>query len=167
VQPGCGNYVYLESKIKELSKNPDHPEPVPPLPLVAERVTGQTYIMDPNPLGLQSVSLNFLVETEVQIRMINSLNEPQVDPAGSQKINDVEWNIGLDNIYRFEPGPYDIPMGLKGWWESEETFVIYVDYIDDTRQDRILLTFQGDQITIQMITEGEGELASFKGRLDG
>jgi len=156
----------LEAKIQELSENTVEPEPVPPFPEIADRVTGKTFIMDPNPFSLQSVSLNFEEEDETLIIMGTSPGETPEDPADPQDWIYVEWTVGLDNIYRFSPGPYEIPLGLKGRWESEDTFIIFVDYIDDARRDRIRFTFQGGQITIQITTEAASGVTSINGRLE-
>ena len=156
----------LESLIQELSVNQDEPEPVPPLPAIAHQVTGQTYIMDPNQSGLLTVSLNFQEEGEAHIIMTISPGETSGDLTDPQDLNVVEWQVGLDNIYRFAPSPYNIPMGLRGRWDSEDTFIIFVDYIDDTRRDRIQLTFQGEGITIQSTTEGVRGVITITGRLD-
>jgi hypothetical protein len=79
----------------------------------------------------------------------------------------VEWKVGLDNIYRFAPGPFEIPLGLTGRWESEDTFIIFVDYIDDVRRDRIRLTFQGEEIIIQSTTEGQSGVITINGKVEG
>jgi hypothetical protein len=156
----------METWIQQLSENQDEPEPVPPLPAVADRVTGQTYILEPNPLGLESVSLVFQESAEALLRLTRNLDEIYVDPADSNNWRDVDLPVGLENIYRFSPGPYGIPMGWKGGWKSDEDFVIYVDNIGNTGRNRIQFTFPGEGITIQIKTEGEGEVIRISGRLE-
>jgi hypothetical protein len=110
--------------------------------------------MDPNPLGLLSVSLTFQEGAEALTSLTSSLDETQVDSADPQDWIDETWSVGLDNVYRFSPGPFGIPIGYKGEWESEETFVLYVDYTGNARRDQVRFTFQGDEITIQSAMEG-------------
>jgi hypothetical protein len=52
----------LESKIQQVALAQAESEPIPPLPEIAQRVSGQTYVLDANPFGLQSLSLTFQEE---------------------------------------------------------------------------------------------------------
>jgi hypothetical protein len=40
-------------------------------------------------------------------------------------------------------------MGVKGWWESDNVFVIHRDEIVRIRQERISVIFEDDQVTLQ------------------
>jgi CubicO group peptidase (beta-lactamase class C family) len=111
---------FLESIIQQVAQNQAETEPVPPLPEIAQMVTGQTYILDTNPRDMQSVSLTFQGEAEALFRLTSSLDKTQVNPADPQEWwSDVEWPVGLDDVYRLSPGQYGIPMGMKGRWEDE------------------------------------------------
>ncbi len=131
----------LESRVQQVAASAqDEPEPVPPMPEIAERVSGQTYVMDVNPLGLLSVSLTFQEEAEAL------LNTSFID--GTQ----VEWLIGLDNVFRFSPGLlYGLPAAAKGGWESDNAFVIHIDEIGRIEQMQINATFEDDQMTLQVL----------------
>jgi hypothetical protein len=167
LSPNPDGVAFLESTIQQVAQNQTEPEPVPPLPEIAQMVTGKTYLVDPNPRDMQSVSLTFPGEAEALFYMTSSLEETQVNPADPQDWwSDVEWPVGLDDVYRLSPGQYGIPMGLKGRWESDESFVIDVDYIGNTGRDRIQFTFQGEQITIEIKTEGVDAVTSINGRLE-
>ncbi len=145
----------LESKIHQVAQPRAEPEPVPPLPEIAQRVTGRTYVLDPNPLGLLSFSLTFQEETEALMNWILSPDEMQMNLEDSQAWSKVEWRVGLDNIYRFTPHLYGIPVGLKGWWNSEKSFVIHSDYTGNTGRGRTQFTFKGDQVTTQLWMNGK------------
>ena len=155
----------LESKILQVALNRAEPEPVPPLPETAQRVTGQTYVLDPNPLGLLSVSLTFQEGAEASMSWTLNPDETQEYLIDPQYWSKGEWPVGLDNVYRFTPGLYGIPMGLKGWWKSEEAFVIHCDYIGNTGRCRIRFIFEGDQVTFQIWENGQA-LPKFNGRLE-
>ena len=161
----------LESKIQEVALTWAEPEPVPPLPEIAQRVTGQTYVLDPNPTGLLSVSLTFQEEAEALMSWTLSPDEAEwylgyLSIVNPQYWSKVEWPVGLDNVYRFTPGPYGIPMRCKGWWESEETFVIHCDLIGNVGRWTNQFTFEGDQVALQISVEAFGLLVETSGRLE-
>ena len=155
----------LDSKIRQAALNPADPETVPPLPAIAQRVTGQTYILDPNSLGMHSVSLTFKEEAEALLSWTLSSDEAQLLPADPNYSSHGQSAVGLDNVYRFTPGLYRIPMGLKGWWETEETFVADRDHIGNTGQSRAWFTFEGDQLALQIWENGQ-PLPKINGRLE-
>jgi hypothetical protein len=155
----------LESMIQQAALPREEPEPVLPLPEIAHKVTGKTYVLDSNPLGLKSVSFIFQGETEALISLTFNLDEAQGIVTDPNYLGQVEWHVGLDNVYRFTPGEHGIPMGLKGGWETEQAFVVHIDNIGNTGRNRVQFTFEGDRITIQ-IWEGGMSLAKINGRLD-
>jgi CubicO group peptidase (beta-lactamase class C family) len=98
----------LQDKVKFLA-NPV--KPVPPMPDTAQRISGQTYILAENDSGWKSVSLTFEEgKSEAQAMVINASGE-------------VSASIGLDNVYRVTALPDGNTIGLRGWWEDEDTFV--------------------------------------------
>ncbi len=163
--PNPDGVEMLESKIKQAAQDQTEPEPVPPLPEIAQIVSGQTYILDPNPLALQSVSVTFPGEAEALLDItLNSdplhvynvrIDNPQID---------MEIPVGLDNIYRYSPDLFGITSGSKGVWVSDETFVIYVDNIGSTGNDRCQITFKGEKITFEY--KNEIGTTSINGRLE-
>jgi len=155
----------LESKIEQIGLAQAQAKPVPPLPEIAKRVSGQTYVLDANLLGLQSVSVAFEEQAEALLR-VTFLDG-----------NQVEWLAGLDNVYRIfspgrnvyriSPGRVGLPAAAKGWWESDDVFAVHLDEIGNINNYRIKLTFEGNQVTfhLQEIT-GTGLGASVAGRLE-
>lgn len=156
----------LESNSKQLALPRTGPEPVPPFPETAQMVTGQTYVMDPNSFGFLSVSLNFQGEAEALLHLAFNPDKMQEYQAGPQYWSKVVWPVGLDNVYRFTPGLYGIPIGLTGYWETEDDFVIHCDFIGNTGRWRIQFSFEGDQVTSQIWMENQGLLGEIRGRLE-
>jgi CubicO group peptidase (beta-lactamase class C family) len=157
----------LESKIQQLSQSQDEPKPVPPLPPIADRVTGRTYVMDPNPFKIQSVSLLFGKGAEASLRLQWNPDEAEGimrDPEYWKK--PAEWSIGLDDIYRFSPDELKIPVGVKGLWQSGDIFVIYVDFTGFAARAQLQFTFEGDQVFLQIKVEGESGITGINGRLE-
>jgi hypothetical protein len=117
---------------------------------MAQIVTGQTYLLDPNPLGWKSVSLTFQDEEEALLNLtINPdiAQEAVVDPHFQSQM---EFPVGLDNLYRFGPGDFRIPMGSMGEWISEIAFTIESDFIGNTGKGLVRFTFEGDQLTLKV-----------------
>ena len=54
IAPNPDGVKLLESKIQQVALSQVVPETVPPLPEIARQVSGQTYVLDPNPLGLMT-----------------------------------------------------------------------------------------------------------------
>ena len=134
---------------------------------VFQKVTGETYLLDPNPRAVESASLTFPGRAEALLYLTTSLDETQVNPADPQDWwSDVEWPVGLDDVYRISPGNFGVPLGMKGWWDSDETFVIHIDYIGNTQWSRMRFTFQGEQVTIEIRDEGEDDVTIINGRLE-
>ena len=57
-------------------------------------------------------------------------------------------------------------MSFKDSWVSDDTFFIEVDYTGNTARLQIRLTFEGDQVAIQVNMEGSGEITRINGRLE-
>jgi hypothetical protein len=129
----------LESRLQQVAASPQ-PEPVPPLPEMAQRVNEQTYVMDSNPVGIQSFSLAFREEAEavLSLRFVDG--------------NQIEWRIGLDNVLRTSPGLDGLRSGAVGWWESDHVFVVRRQDIGDSRpqEEQISATFDNDQVKLEI-----------------
>lgn len=110
---------------------------VPAMPDTAQRVSGRTVVLDPNPVGLVSGSLVF--DQEAEASLILSFAD------GSQ----VEWVMGLDNVPRVGAGLYGLVAAATGAWTSDDVFTMDLDEIGRINKDRVTTTFDGDQVTIQ------------------
>ena len=143
----------LNSRVQRVAASPQ-PESVPPLPEIAQRVNEQTYVMDSNPVGIQSFSLAFPEEAEavLNLRFIDG--------------NQIKWLIGLDNLLRFSPGLNGLRSGAKGRWESDNVFIVYREEIGDSRprEEQISATFEENQVELE-IQSSSGEL-TLTGRLE-
>jgi hypothetical protein len=145
----------LESSVEQATA-PPRPEPVPPLPEIAQQVSGKTIVLESNPVGLQSITLDFPGGAEAALRLTFI--------EGDQMV----WPIGLDEVYRFTPFEHGLSMGVKGEWESDNVFVTHRDVIGGYERERIDAAFGEDQITIQIhnLTPGGGGSVTLAGRLE-
>ena len=131
--------VALMDSIIQQAAAPPQAEPVPPLPEMAQRVSGQTYVLDSNPFGFQSFSFTFQEENGEALLSV-TLPENQ----------ELDYLVGLDNVSRITPAKFGIPAAAKGWWESDNVFVIHLDETGNIYRWRISATFEDDQVTVQM-----------------
>jgi hypothetical protein len=155
--PNPDGVALLESRVQQVAASPQ-PEPVPPLPEIAQLVAGKTYVMDPNPAGLLSISLAFPEEAEALLSLAFS-----ADP--DEKLI-MEWPVGLDNVYRFTLHEYGLSMGVKGGWESDNVFVVHRDVIGGYEREQLSATFEEDQVTIQIQNTKGGDSVTLVGRLE-
>lgn len=133
------------------------PVPVTPtLPDVAQRVTGQTFVMDTNPVGLESVALTFTEETEAAVDL------------GFSGGGHAEWLIGLDGTYRYFQGDSEFLSAATGSWESDDVFVVEQEEVGGVTTERLTVTFESDRITLEIREFFMGPVgrATFTGRLE-
>jgi len=146
----------LESKIKQITAPPEI-KLVPPLSELAQKVSGKTYIIDANPLGITRISLSFKDESEALCLI--SLGD----------IYQFEILIGLDNIFRFSSGyprNPNLPAAAKGMWESDNTFVVEYDSMGNIEREEFKLTFKDNQVTLQMSAITYEREVTITGRLE-
>jgi CubicO group peptidase (beta-lactamase class C family) len=156
--PNPEGFELLNSKIQQAAQNQVEPEPVPPLPEIAGIVSGQTYILDPNPLAIQSVSVTFPGESVALLEMTYNFDEFWFSVDREDLWTDMERPVGLDNVYRFSPGWIGFTMGMKGAWVSDDTFVIDIDNISHIGKDHYRLIFLGDEINLWIINGQRTEI---------
>jgi hypothetical protein len=136
----------LDSKIQAAAASvQNQPDPVPPLPEIAQRVDGLLYLLDDNPTEFVSLSLSFPAHDEalLQVTTMQSGTDPR-DP-------EYEWLLGLDNVPRLSPGRFNFPTLAKGSWEEDNVFVAQIEEIGNWEWGklRFSLTFEGDQLTLE------------------
>jgi hypothetical protein len=133
----------LEAKIKQAAQPPQaKPEPVAPLPAIAQKIAGKQYVMEANPFGILTVSLTF----------------PQPDQARLNVTTDgaisgdkaFQWLAGLDNIDRFAPGRMGLTAAATAKWETDRVFSMRVDEIGNGFIWQIRMTFEGDAVSFKI-----------------
>ncbi|UCD21749.1 MAG: hypothetical protein JSW22_06905, partial [Chloroflexota bacterium] len=151
----------LEHLIQSLSTPPPaEPKDVPPLPEIAHIISGKTYQLDANPFGLLSITLTFNEQDEALLGITSS----GVLTMGD---TDYEWLIGMDNVERFSPGTFDIPVAAKGSWETDSYFSAQIDETGSYHTWQVGLHFEGDEVIcrIQDLGESVRDYPKFVGRL--
>jgi hypothetical protein len=131
-------YTRLQQKIKAAVAAPT-PKPVPKLPSTASKISGRTFICEPNDLGFISFSLAFEKGKEAALNLIEN--------------DHAETNlIGLDGIYRFSPNSrFDLPEALRGHWESDKEFFIEYNEFANNHLFHLWFRFEGDMANVRII----------------
>jgi len=145
----------LNAAIAAAAKSPV-PEPVAALPALAQTISGKIYTLEPNWMGLKSLSLIFRASDETATAKL------QFQPALKQyqwglsakvrgaKTATEEHAIGLNGVTRISGnGIMNLPVALKGAWEDERTFVLEYNEIANTNTYRLRLSFDGNRVSVQ------------------
>jgi CubicO group peptidase (beta-lactamase class C family) len=130
----------LRSVIQQVAQPLEvEPQPVAEPPAIAELVSGETYLMEENLFGVQTVSLTVRAGDETALRFTMD--------QGMQ----FEWLVGLDGVERIAPGRFDMPAAARGLWETDRVFAAQVDEIGNNNNWRLSLTFADDQVTMAIL----------------
>jgi CubicO group peptidase (beta-lactamase class C family) len=144
--PNPAGVDQLNAALAAVAQGPA-PQPVPPLPAIANAISGMTYVLEPNPVNLQSVRLEFDGSSEA-ILQIEVANEPAPRVVG----------VGLDGVYR--NSRVGRPALATGYWEDDQTFI--VDYVEGPGLATypLRIRFDGDKMLF-----GFPGLGNFEGRV--
>lgn len=118
---------------------PPVPKPVLPLNAAAKRISGRTYVVGPNPLEIEELSLDLADPAAAMFRFKRS--------GGKQDA----WPLGLDGLYRMSDGPFGLPQGLRGEWVDEKTFVMEYDSIANNDHFFLRLSFDGGKAAVEVV----------------
>jgi CubicO group peptidase (beta-lactamase class C family) len=122
----------------------------PRLPEIATAISGKKYTLEDNPLGWPNISLSFK------------------EGAGeaSVTVNGQTMQIGMDNTYRIVgSGTTPFPEGIRGHWESKDTFVVEVPTFGQPGRQIFRIQFLNDTIQITMEDGRSGNTVEINGRL--
>jgi CubicO group peptidase (beta-lactamase class C family) len=137
--PNPKGVALLESTVRQAALCQTQAKPVPPLPEMARKVSGHTYALDANPYGLVALSLTFPRQEEAVF--------------GVSVVEDnrtLEFPVGLDNLFRISPGRFGLPAAAKGFWETDNVFVLELDEIGNINHWRAQMAFEGEEVTVMM-----------------
>jgi CubicO group peptidase (beta-lactamase class C family) len=144
----------LEAAVRAVALPPE-PRPVAPLPDAARDVSGRTIVVEPNPLDVETVRLDFDGSAEGAYRI-----------ALAGRPEPLTGRMGLDGVYRMSPGDRGLPAGVRGGWVDESTFVFEYDEIASLDAYTLEMRFEGDGVAIDVTTR-EGGRFGMVGRLQG
>ncbi len=130
----------LQTLIQEAAQPEATPQPMPPLPAIAEHVLGETYILEENNvLGWDSVSLVRQDGAEAFLR---------VRWGETESSDETEFKLGLDGVQRLGPGrTFGMPAAGRGNWEGENVFIAEVDESGNLVNFSLEMKFKDDEVT--------------------
>lgn len=131
-------------------------QPVAALPPVAQAISGKTFELDKNWMGLKSLALSFHSGEQTAtatLQFQSALKQYQwglsAKVSGTKTVTE-KRPVGLNGVPRISGGGMmNLPVALKGTWEDERTFVLEYDEIANTNAYRLRLTFEGDRVSVQ------------------
>jgi CubicO group peptidase (beta-lactamase class C family) len=151
--PNPAGVAQLQAALQAV-RQPPAPQPMPPLPGMAEAVSGRTYRFEPNDLRLATLRLDFGETAEATLRVTFADGRPEraAEP------------VGLDGLYRFAPGSHGLPAGRRGQWTGPDTLVIEEDWIAFNHAYDITARFDGDRLTLVVAERGSPAGVTLAGR---
>ncbi|MDQ3012451.1 MAG: beta-lactamase family protein, partial [Acidobacteriota bacterium] len=145
----------LNAAIAAIAK-PPAPQPAGKQPALAQTISGKTYELEPNWMGLKSLSLTFRAGGQTAMAKLQfqpALKQYQFGLSAKVRVAKTVTEVrpvGLDGVPRITgDGPMGLPVALKGYWEDEGTFVFEYDEIANTNTYRLRLTFDGESVSVQ------------------
>ncbi len=134
---------------------PPASQPPSALPAMAQVVSGKTYELEPNWLGLKSLSLVFRAEGAalVKLQFGSALKQAQwgllAKVRGAGEVTETR-PIGINGVPVITGnGVLGLPVAVQGFWEDGQTFVLEYDEIANTNSYRLRLSFAGDGVIVQ------------------
>jgi hypothetical protein len=135
----------LKTAIAEVAKA-NAPTTIPALPAIAKTISGQTFALPANWIGLQSLTLTFPAAGDPTARLafVENANMNRLE-----KLREVR-PIGLDGVLRLSPnGRYGLSVGLRGNWEDTTTFVLEYDEIANLNSYKLRLSFTESSVSVE------------------
>ena len=153
----------LKTAIVEASKPPASAA-IPALPAIAKTISGKTFVLPSNWIGLQSLTLTFpaVGDPTVRLAFIENANMNRLEKQREVR------PIGLDGVLRLSPnGRYELSVGLRGIWENDHTFVLEYDEIANLNSYNLRLTFTDAGVSVQAKERTGLFDEKFEGKLEG
>jgi CubicO group peptidase (beta-lactamase class C family) len=141
----------LQAAIKSVSQQPaigKHVEPE-----LVKKISGKTFALEPNWMGLQSLSLTFGASTTARMQFGFAFKQSQWGTSAKArgKATIVETRpVGMNGAPHFSPnGILGAPVAVSGRWENDQTFVLEYDEVSSTNSFRLRLSFTDDGVSVQ------------------
>jgi CubicO group peptidase (beta-lactamase class C family) len=133
---------------------PPSSQSIAPLPSMAKTISGKAFWLDPNPVGFKSLSLRFTSAKDASVRLTFADNHTEEHP------------IGLDGrIRKSAGGRFNLPVGVMGYWENNEVFVLDYDEIANINHFMLRISFNGDRIALALTEKTSDFEMKLEGRL--
>lgn len=138
--PNPDGYERLNQLTQDSATPPD-PELIPTLPDAAERISGQTYVFDPNNLDFKQFSLTF-EESEAVFTL-------------SYRDKIIEVKVGLDGLYRLTDAA-GYRRAFQAYWENDATLIMNYEIVGYSEKGQYTMVFDGDKVSIRFLEDSTG-----------
>jgi len=147
-------------------------KPVAPLPPLAEKISGKTFEFDQNLLGLKELSFTFKPGVPGGAAPLGW--KPGSEATLKSSFNTRRFTnqlvsaraVGLDDIPRISPhGRFNLPVGLKGFWKDNETFVLDYDEIANINHYQFEMKFSERDVLVKLSEKTGTAKLEFAGRV--
>ncbi len=140
----------LQAAVKAASQPPPAKEQLASSRELA--IAGKTYELEPNWMGLQTLTLDDAVTT-VKLQFGYAFKQAQWGAAskiyGKATLTETR-PIGRNGVPRFSPyGILGAPVALTGYWEDGQTFVLEYDEVSSTNSYRLRLSFTDEGVKVE------------------
>ncbi len=149
--PNPAGLARLHTALAAISAAPV-PHPVAALPQTAAAVSGRLYLLDPNPLDIASVRLDFPGGAEATLTL------------GTPGLPDRALAVGLDGVLRWSPGENGVPIGVRGDWTGAKTLVVDYDTVGSIDAFLVTSTFEGESIDMTFADRASGQSVVLHGK---
>ncbi|MBM3130316.1 MAG: hypothetical protein FJ009_17025 [Chloroflexi bacterium] len=139
----------LTARVKSLGQA--EPKPAPPLPTIAQTISGKTYALENNSLNLRGFALTFQ-DKDALFRMI--VGDKRLDVA-----------VGLDNVFRVTRIEARGEVAMRGFWRNDKTFVIQQQFLNEADRLEYAFTFDKDTIDLRVTGFIESNTEQARGKL--
>ncbi len=128
----------LKRLVKKCQRSPKA-LPVPELPPISKKISGEKYIIDSNRAGFKHVTIRFGDKKNVA-EMSYGLNNKEY-----------KVGVGLDGVWRISPSPADGGrIACKGEWVNPESFSFSYINVGHTKGAKIFIKFKDRRAFISM-----------------
>ncbi len=135
---------------------PPAPRPLTALPEIARSISGKTWNLPDNWLGLKSLALSFTTRSPLAEARLTFGPSPKQQQFGasarmlrSTSVTETR-PIGLDGVPRISPqGMLGMPVALRGDWIDNQTFQLEYNEIANTNTYLLRLHFSDNRLKIE------------------
>ncbi len=134
------SYNALTEKLSKLAMQVAQGKSTSP---IASQVSGKTYVMDNNELGIETITFDF-AESDCTFRVKTIVGDESI-PCGYET-----WVIGKTGLFR-QPLVFDsTPIATSGAWIADTTFRMIVRLYETPFFHTVTCDFIGDEVMIEM-----------------
>ncbi len=150
-------FAQLTAAVKRAAAAPPSKAPTPP-PSLAREISGKVFQFDENPAGLKELALTFRPGVEATVRLAFADNRFTDQLVSARP-------VGLDGVSRVSPnGRFGLPVGVKGFWKDNTTFVLDYDEVANINHYQFELKFSDKGVSVQLSEKTGTVNLSFAGK---